>query len=243
MSCKKLTQKKYITRPGPPFSATDCPNEIQKGNNGKTYKSVKNKKGIYQWKPHSSSNNASKLMPKGGKTYMIHDNRSNPYSVNINGNKVVVFRNQYNEDTQKYVMDKKVLELVADKIFIGDDPLHASMNWAPNYKGNSILVKSGNKYIYIGDKIFSFEPKEEITAYYSPVGNNDVPYPYAVSDNHTYLILENIILDNMALDLAKDAYEQYYESMGSEDEKAKMSKASKPMKTKIIHNHRNKKYQ
>jgi hypothetical protein len=51
---------------------------------------------------------------------------------------------------------------------------------------------------------------EEITKYYSPIGNNDVPYPFAVSRNKTYLMIEDVILDNQELeDVSKDCEKKY----------------------------------
>lgn len=45
----KKTQKKYTSRPSPPFSANDCKNKTKKGNNGKFFKSVADKNGVYKW--------------------------------------------------------------------------------------------------------------------------------------------------------------------------------------------------
>lgn len=48
--CIKQTQKKYLERPSPPYSATDCPGMTIPGNDGKLYVSVANAKGVYAWK-------------------------------------------------------------------------------------------------------------------------------------------------------------------------------------------------
>ena len=48
--CIKQTQKKYLERPSPPYSATDCPGMTIPGNDGKIYVSVANAKGVYAWK-------------------------------------------------------------------------------------------------------------------------------------------------------------------------------------------------
>lgn len=48
--CIKQTQKKYLERPSPPYSATDCPGMTLPGNDGKVYVSVANAKGVYAWK-------------------------------------------------------------------------------------------------------------------------------------------------------------------------------------------------
>jgi len=48
--CVKQTQKKYLDRPSPPYSAADCCGMTLAGNDGKLYTSVANAKGICAWK-------------------------------------------------------------------------------------------------------------------------------------------------------------------------------------------------
>lgn len=50
MHCSKSLKKKYTSRPAPPYPAQNCKNIVKTGNNGKKYKSVSNKNGIYKWK-------------------------------------------------------------------------------------------------------------------------------------------------------------------------------------------------
>ena len=51
------------------------------------------------------------------------------------------------------------------------------------------------RYIFVGDSIFSFESEAEICKFSSPVGNNDVPYPWAADvDGRCYLVIENTVL-------------------------------------------------
>jgi hypothetical protein len=48
--CVKQTSKKYTSRPSPPYSAADCPNQIKTGNDGKKYISMPSyETGIYKW--------------------------------------------------------------------------------------------------------------------------------------------------------------------------------------------------
>jgi hypothetical protein len=47
----RKTQKKYKSRPSPAFAANDCKNKTKKGNNGKFFKSVADKNGVYKWTP------------------------------------------------------------------------------------------------------------------------------------------------------------------------------------------------
>ena len=49
-SCVKQTIKKYISRNSPPYPANKCCGRTIKGNDGKMYKSVKNKSGTCQWR-------------------------------------------------------------------------------------------------------------------------------------------------------------------------------------------------
>lgn len=48
--CVKQTQKKYLERPSPPYSAADCCGMVLAGNDGKMYVSVPNAKGVCAWK-------------------------------------------------------------------------------------------------------------------------------------------------------------------------------------------------
>jgi hypothetical protein len=48
--CVKQTQKKYLERPSPPYSAADCCGMVIAGNDGKMYISVPNAKGVCAWK-------------------------------------------------------------------------------------------------------------------------------------------------------------------------------------------------
>ena len=78
--------------------------------------------------------------------------------------------------------------------------------------GNSILIKERKgKYIYIGERIASFQLQDDdIVEYLSPIGNNDVPYPYAKGIKYTYLMIEKIKIPNEKLHNS-DPYRQYYD--------------------------------
>ena len=49
-SCVTSDNKKYQSRPGPPYPAQKCPGYFKSGNDGKIYRSVQDKNGIYKWK-------------------------------------------------------------------------------------------------------------------------------------------------------------------------------------------------
>lgn len=98
------------------------------------------------------------------------------------------------------------------KIFIGIDN-------NPDDDGNSILIQlSDNKYVSIGFNIVTFEIDDQIINHYSPIGNNDVPYPYFVGEKNTYLILENQYISNDKIinDGTIDyPYNQYYDNLNN----------------------------
>lgn len=143
------------------------------------------------------------------KKYNIIDNGSIKYIAIIKPNsKIVVYKNKNNNP----ILDKKVLDIKYTKLFIGDNNLNDS-NYAKKgtMKGNSLLVQiKENKYIYVGTEIYSFETKEEIKKYYSPIGNSFVPYPYAIGESFTYYMLDKKTIPNELLDFDKDLYGQYY---------------------------------
>jgi hypothetical protein len=55
--------------------------------------------------------------------------------------------------------------------------------------------------MYIGTSIKTFvpQPRDTIVAFVSPMGNSAVPYPYAIGITHTYLLEENVCIDNATL--------------------------------------------
>lgn len=137
--------------------------------------------------------------------YIIHDNGCYPFNVVIKNNKVKVY-NMNNKDL--------ICEFITNKIFIGKSPfcsmIENSCDYGEAFDGNTILLHlEDNKYVYVGECIYSFKSFANITDYISSIGRNDVPYPYAVdSDNNYYLMIENIIIKSMQL--CEDPYDVYY---------------------------------
>jgi hypothetical protein len=133
------------------------------------------------------------------KTYYTHDNGGRPFKVVIDGKKVYVYK-QINEE-EEYVSEPTML-FTSNDIFVGNSPLNKMTKFSgghgPRFKGNSILLKTGNNtYTYIGESIFSFTTYSDVDKYISPVGNSDVPYPYAIDKfGNMYLLIEDVVLLN-----------------------------------------------
>lgn len=152
-------------------------------------------------------------------SYDIHDNGGVPFQVLITDTKITVkHSDRYNcmsddgescDDRQEHYSDILHYDNYK-KVFIGKD-VRINGVWilvynednhsihgekvSDEYKredGNSILINtSDNKYVYIGSEIYDFETDDEIVDYYSPIGNSDVPYPFAIGLKYTYLMLEH----------------------------------------------------
>lgn len=143
-------------------------------------------------------------------TYFTHDNGRRPYCVEINHNGRMVKVSEYKEhETYNIIHNFEFIN-----IFVGWSPLipmtEFSRGYGPDFDGNSILLETDeNEYIFIGHKIIKFKSKSKIREFVSPVGNNDVPYPYAIDEeNNYYLILEEVIYKKT--ESVEDPYNEYY---------------------------------
>ena len=232
MPCSIATTKKYRTRKGPPYHAKDCKQMIKKGNDKKEYRSIPDKKGVYKW---VQIGNKGATRKKGMTSYTIIDNGSKPFVVDVYPSHVEVFRQSFNDHS--YTRDKKVLDASYQTIFIGDNDLKDNAYATKGkYKGNSILLLSRpGHYLYIGHTIYSFQTKdkEPITSYFSPVGNSEVPYPYAVGEHHTYFMLDNEMVPTEYVDVKKDGYAQFYGYIDT-GKKSAIESSKKKYKTKCI---------
>jgi hypothetical protein len=161
------------------------------------------------------------------KTYYTHDNGSRPFKVVIDNLKVYIYKyKKYDEDSDTTLYSKKSIKyekkefFKCKSIFIGKSPKNKttifSTGYGSKFTGNSILLQiAKNKYVFIGHIIFSFTSKSEIKKFVSPVGNSDVPYPYAIDiDGRYYLMIENIIIDKITniKKYGNDPYEYYYKN-------------------------------
>lgn len=154
------------------------------------------------------------------KTYEIHDNGGRPYFVEVSGKNVHVSKNMstYKMVNGKFVTianpPKSLFTVKADEVFIGKkSPKGDYDGLKPSQaEGNSIVLRIGNKYMYIGHEIYEFSPVKDdvIVKYYSNIGNSDVPYPYAIGKTHIYIMLDAVAVEISYFDMKEDIYEQYY---------------------------------
>mmetsp|Transcript_3604 Transcript_3604/g.6404 ORF Transcript_3604/g.6404 Transcript_3604/m.6404 type:complete len:292 (+) Transcript_3604:98-973(+) len=165
--------------------------------------------------------------------WITHDNGGRPFLVDVDwsdGAKatVKVFKQVQNDDDDDddndddddddneeaiNYEDNDCISFSAERVFVGRCP-----EKGPEADGNSILLQvEGLKYVFIGDTIFSFTAKSRITKYVSIVGNNDVPYPWAMDEEGSrYLMIESCILSSKLFESGEgldNPYDVYYEAM------------------------------
>ncbi len=179
-----------------------------------------------------------------GKIYTTHDNGGSPFQVSIKGLTVTISKleDKYSE-IETY---KELRSINSDKIFIGKkSPKGGYDGLKPSQaEGNSILLKVGSKYVFIGHEIYEFKPVEgdTIVEYYSDIGNSDVPYPYAVGEKYMYIMLDKVAVEKSYFNLKEDIYQQYYfetyakDSMNGLGDK-ELCKDKKAMKERIAELH------
>ena len=125
--------------------------------------------------------------------FNIHYNGDIPFKVEMNEKEVDIFSNHGSTP---------LLKRKAKTIFIGESPVNKRTTFSgghgPDFLGNSILLEleeDNNQYEFVGKTIFSFLSLARIIEFVSPVGNNDVPYPYAIDvDGNIYLLIEEVVL-------------------------------------------------
>jgi len=188
MVCIEVKTEKYQTRKSPAFHAKDCKGLSKKGKDG-VYISKPDAKGIYKW---------TKKATIKGKHYDVHDNGGRPFRVFIDGNKVSIYQDSnYGsfEETADY--SKLIKKITVKEVIVGKSSgLAGSADHTPaqakDFVGNSILLHvSGKKYIHVGVEIYEFDMNDPFEAYFSMVGNNDVPYPVILGKDNVYFMLES----------------------------------------------------
>jgi hypothetical protein len=147
-------------------------------------------------------------------SYKIHDNGCRPFKVIILGNKIEIW-------THDIDPAELLFTFISDDVFIGKSHLTEMTEYSgghgDRYDGNTVLISQiDNTYIFVGMYIFSFKARTRITEYVSLVGNNDVPYPYAIDeDKNYYLLIEDVMIvgrPSILSDISKydNPYDYYY---------------------------------
>ena len=143
---------------------------------------------------------------------MIRHNYSEPFKVILRDNLIAIRKRTNNDNYEPYLS----LTLENKRVFLPEvhnaTPTRFLQPTTPDTEGNSVLVQLAPRvYLFIGLRIYIFKTTDEIVHFYSPIGNNDVPYPWAVGTQNTYLLIEEGLMDNTLVQHLGMPYWDYYE--------------------------------
>jgi hypothetical protein len=129
-------------------------------------------------------------------TYKTHWNTWTPFYVKVSGKKAVIEKNSEKDPDAKPQL-YPVATVEAEKLFLGEP----STNGSDFELGANILIKRKTDYVFIGKDVYSFKPMrgDDIVQFVCDIGQNDVPYAYAVGKMYTYLLTENAVVSNMQI--------------------------------------------
>jgi hypothetical protein len=166
-------------------------------------------------------------------TWYTHDNGGLPFMVKAAGEKdsYVVSLSKLDAEKEGYDETKgacagnytliKEYNNIED-VIVGKSPCIPMTLYSGGvgraFDGNTVLLKvksedNTNCYIYIGDYIMEFHTPKPIIEYYSPVGNNDVSYPIALTDDDVCFMIHNTFISKKEFPVGYNwpqAYELYY---------------------------------
>lgn len=98
-----------------------------------------------------------------------------------------------------------------EQVWIGENTGRYANKREVAARGNSVLVHvSGNKYIYIGDRIIEFSAPDGIREFHGIMGNSDVVYAFAIGGENMYLFTDNVYLPISEVPPNIDPYAFYY---------------------------------
>jgi hypothetical protein len=130
-------------------------------------------------------------------TYKTHWNTWTPFFVKVSGKKVLIEKNSQKDPEAKPLL-QPVATVEADKIFLGHPSTHGGEEFE---LGANVLIKRKTDYVFVGKDVYSFKTMrgDEIIQFFCDIGQNDVPYSYAVGQRYTYLLTENALVNNMQI--------------------------------------------
>lgn len=174
---------------------------IKLGKDNNKWIVLDNSKGKNQWI----------LLGENAKSYKTHSNGSFPFNVVVVDKTILIFKNISKSDENSWQLCSSIKSY--SKVFIGKNTKKYSINSRyGSFTGNTILieVKQPCSYMYIGNSIVEFKTKEPILQYHSVMGDSDVPYPFAISENYIYVTMGNDFAYTKRIKGDPDPWGSYY---------------------------------
>ena len=185
--------------------------------------------------------------------YFLLDNGGRPFKVQVltRQRRVSIFpkNGPASEESDHTIYEKQPVMTWENvqHVMVGHSPrtprTEAVEGYGSKYRGNSLLLHlEGLTYVHLGANGKQFKALAPIVRFVSEVGNNEVPYPYAVDEaGRVYLLVDLdkvVLLRRVPPD--EDPYDWYYEhiitpSKLSEETRAQfMKRFVRKLKTKIV---------
>ena len=123
--------------------------------------------------------------------YYTHHNGHRPFRVHIGNTTAYIYNNtsrRLHQQGPLYSYENIV------RIFLGDNN--------GKQKGNTILLEiEPQRYVYIGQYLYTFETEEVIEGYHSYLDSSDIPRPRAVGEKYVYCIRQQKYYDKAPFSL------------------------------------------
>ena len=147
----------------------------------------------------------------------VHDNGARPYMVVVDHSTnmiVVLKKSDFDADDElEDSYDLTVFEISYTKVFIPEGSNE-------DERSNTVLINThDDEYMIIGGEISKFTLNEDVVKFESPVGNNDVPYPYIITNNHIHLLAfwQTIKRNSIPIDQLQDPSGYFVNNMIEND--------------------------
>lgn len=158
-------------------------------------------------------------------TYLTHDNYDRPFKVVITKKasnfEVKLFQSSFDEERGEFDFAKSrcFLNVVSPKVFVAREhntPPKVRMRKHFWHEDGHVVVVEVNphEYVYVGASVYKFTTIAKLVRLESFIGNNDVPHPCVIDQDHNvYLLTEHKVIKHLtrkAFGNSDDVYDFYY---------------------------------
>ena len=144
-------------------------------------------------------------------TYVLTHNRFNTYMDLIFSdlNKAQIYKMPYRNSSHQEI--EILMSFNYLNLFKPNEHTEDYHTRKPNNE-NFLFEIEDKKYIYVGEKVISFETNDKIIKYSSELGFNDIKFPFAHSEENIYFMLHQkyIPLQEYENSTMKDEYQYLY---------------------------------
>lgn len=232
-NCPPGIRKSYTGKEPSPnglgWSASfESPGTVRTGLDRRQWKVVALKKSRV-WRPVTASISVPAPGSEASKHYYIHWNGGCPFVVYVYRDRYELYESEAlgrNEDHSGSVSEEwgrwyrrggLLLSGPYKRGLPGQDNLFGGNQ--PAHEGNTVLIECpSGEYLYIGGTmLYRFRPTETISEFCSPIGNNDFPYPYAISKTFCYIMEYQVCFPKRVMPKDYDPVEYYLENFHTYD--------------------------